>query len=253
MSDEIKRVTYEVAAVAAKNNRRSRKNLRPVQLSIAPGKPVAVPKIKVNDAIIGGAVLKPVVPVSSGSPVKPTVVTTVATGGAPLPILSTTTAVGGKKPEAKHIHETKKVDVKQSHTDAKPSVKVPLPYNNSPNTPTPTKVSNNVANLPLIKLNKNKVIATRKVEPPKVKVVSTKKKNVTLKAKFVAKRIIVKIENSSKVRKTRDAIRRKVANMALAEITQKLRSRGLVRPSVNPPEQMQRAMMVDIMLFPTPL
>jgi hypothetical protein len=227
MSDEIKRVVYEVPAEVPKKNRRSRKNTE--QLPIAPAKPVPVPRIKVNEM----------------------------SGGTPLPILSTTTAVGGKKPAT----ETKKVTAKPALAKpalAKPAVKIPLPYNNSPSSPAPTNnpaPSNNkpVVSAPVVKVNKAKVTTTRKAEPPKVKVVPTKKKNVTLKAKFVAKRIVVKIENSSKLRKTRDAVRRKVGNMNLKEITEKLRARGLVRPNVNPPEEMQRSMMVDILMFPTPL
>ena len=220
MSDEIKRVTYEVPAEPQrKAARRSRKNT--AQLPISPPKVVPVPKIAVAPLA----------------------------GGAPLPILSTTTAVGGKKPATTIKTSTKATEP----TKSKPAVKVPLPYNNSPSSPAPTKpVTNNAA--PVVKVSKTKnVVTTRKAEPPKIKVVPTKKKNVTLKSKFVAKKIVVKIENGSKVRKTRDAIRRKVANMPLSEITEKLRARGLVRPNVSPPEAMQRSMMIDIMLFPTPL
>jgi hypothetical protein len=77
--------------------------------------------------------------------------------------------------------------------------------------------------------------------------------NKTYKNKFTAKKITIQMENSTKVRKTRDAVRRNVANMTLPDITKKLRERGLIRETANPPEQIQRSMMIDILLFPAPM
>jgi len=146
-------------------------------------------------------------------------------GGDPMPVLSTIRFGGAKKPV----------------------VKVPLPYANSQHTPSPSKP----VQAP-VKLVQKPV--SRKVKTPiKILVQPTKRKNFTLKRKFTEKRIIIQVENSNKVKKNRESIEKQVLNMPLSEITERLRKRGLVRPMSNPPESMQRTMMIDIMMFPTPL
>ena len=74
-----------------------------------------------------------------------------------------------------------------------------------------------------------------------------------MKRKFVNKKVTVQVDNSNKMRKTRDSINKKVADMNLVDITASLRARGLIREKVNPPEAMQRSMMKDVLNFPTPL
>jgi hypothetical protein len=74
-----------------------------------------------------------------------------------------------------------------------------------------------------------------------------------MKRKFIARKITINIENANKIKKNREAVEKKVANMTMAEITKNLRTNGLVRHDANPPEKMQRAMMTDLLLFPVPL
>jgi hypothetical protein len=131
-----------------------------------------------------------------------------------------TVAVGGKK---------------------KPTLKIPLPYAESKNAPTP------------VSLLAKKITGPPAQKQTRVHIKPTKRKNFTMKRKFAAKKITVQIDNSSKARKTRDAITKTVSEMKLPEITAKLREKGLIREKANPPEAMQRAMMKDIMNFPTPL
>ena len=146
-------------------------------------------------------------------------------GGEPMPVLSTI-RVGGAK---------------------KPSLKVPLPYGNSQHTPSPQK-----AVLAPVKVVQKQI--SRKVQTPvKILVQPTKRKNFTMKRKFTEKRITIQMDNSNKLKKNRESIEKQVKNMPLVEITEKLRLRGLVRAQSNPPEAMQRTMMIDIMMFPTPL
>jgi hypothetical protein len=157
----------------------------------------------------------------------------VAGSPVPLPMMATTHAVGGK-------HK-------------KPSLKVVLPYNNShvAAVATPTKVQ---TPRPAIKIVSRE---TRRALPPppvgKVLINPEKRKNVTLKRRFAEKRITVQIENPSKVRKTRDAIRRKVANMPLADVSKKLHERGMGKPNSKLAEDLQRKMLVDLMMFPIPV
>lgn len=169
--------------------------------------------------------------------------------GAPLPALSTTTVVGGKKNASATVAPTNK---------HKPSIPVPLPYNESSNTPAPVSVSslkkatNEPTQLKIMPAKKTNNVTHKAVEQ-KVQIQPMKRKNVTLKNKFTAKKITIHMENSSKVRKTRDSIRKNVANMPLSEITKKLREKGLIRETANPPENIQRLMMIDIFLFPSPM
>ena len=169
--------------------------------------------------------------------------------GSPLPILSTTSVVGGKP----------KLSILSVPTNKhKASIPVPLPYNESPNTPAPVsapslkKVANEPTQLKIMPAKKTANVTHKAVEQ-KVHIQPMKRKNVTLKNNFTAKKITIHMENSSKVRKTRDSIRKKVANMTLPEITKKLREKGLIRETANPPENIQRLMMIDIFLFPSPM
>lgn len=128
-----------------------------------------------------------------------------------------------------------------------------LPYNESPLTPSPAKpdakpVPKAVKIMPL----KKPMAVTRKVEAPSKVVIIKNRPNKTFKNKFNERKIVISID-SSKIRKTRDAIRRKVANMPLDEVCKSLKTRGLIRETANPPEHIQRLMMIDILLFPAPM
>lgn len=222
-----------------KKERRSRKAR--LESSVGETVPVKTPTIPVE--MSGGAKKAPVMVVSPAFKQK--------AGSTALPVLSTSSVVGGdpkKSTQAKHI-----VNI--------PIVKANIgnPYNESTNTPSPVKTTNanEKANLPKpVKINTiKKTPETRKVENKnkKVNIVPAKRPNKTLKKNYTAKKITIHMENSSKVRKTRDNVRRNVANMELKEITQKLRDRGLIRETANPPENIQRSMMIDILLFPAPI
>ena len=153
----------------------------------------------------------------------PTIPVVQAAGAAPLPSLSTTHVVGGKKPV----------------------VKVPLPSNNSPNTPIP------VSKMPVEIMPGKKVMPTRK--ETKVHIQPVKRKNFTMKRKFKNKRITIHVDNANKIKKTAGLVEKQVASMKLGDITAKLRTRGLIREKANPPEAMQRSMMKDLLLLPNPL
>jgi hypothetical protein len=136
----------------------------------------------------------------------------------------------------------------------KPAIKIPLPYNNSnvAAVATPVKPSQSQSqSQPTIKIVEKPNLAKPAVQPSRVRINPDKRR--TMKRKFSERKIVVKIENASKVRKTRDAIRRKVANMPLDEVTEKLRTRGLIRPQVKVPEETQRGMLIDVMSFPIPV
>lgn len=224
-----------------KKERRSRKAR--LESSVGETVPVKTPTIPVE--MNGGTRKAPVMVVSPAFKQK--------AGATPLPALSTSSVVGGdpKKP-----------------VQTKPVLTVPIvkanignPYNESSNTPSPVKKDTSSANMKQnlpkpVKINTVKKISggvTRKVENKKVNIVPAKRPNKTLKKNYTAKRITINVENSSKVRKTRDNVRRNVANMELKEITKKLRERGLIRETANPPENIQRSMMIDILLFPAPI
>lgn len=134
----------------------------------------------------------------------------------------------------------------------KQTISVPLPYAKSINTPSPVKpVVKSVLKQPIKLIEKTPV---RKAPSTiKVNVQPIKRKNFTLKRKFTAKKITIQVENSNKIKKNRENIENIVKNMDLKEITNKLREKNLVRHTSNPPEQMQRNMMIDIMMFPKPL
>ena len=244
---EIKQIKMSVPNVVAKQGRKTRKNndddtsvpavrqtRQRIPAAIAPVVQTPAPKAAEPEAkpSSGGAELKDIAP----------------KGGDPLPMLSTTTVVGGGKKKAK------------------PALAVPLPYNEAKTAPSPTtKKEEPIKNTPVVKVNPTKkpsIALTRKhaeaVEKAAkaskmVNIQPTKRRNFTLKRNFKAKKITITVENSSKMRKTRDGIRRTVANMPLADITIKLQARGLMRAGANVPEHMQRSMMSDILMFPTPL
>ena len=122
----------------------------------------------------------------------------------------------------------------------KPTISVPLPYSKSVQTPSPLK--------PLTPVKVIEKPVRKTMNAVKVNVQPIKRKNFTLKRKFTAKRITIQVENSNKIKKNRELIENTVKNMGLPEITERLRSKGLVRPTSNPPETMQRNMMIDIMV-----
>jgi hypothetical protein len=176
----------------------------------------------------------------------------------PVPALSTTHAVGGTK---------------------KATIKVALPYNESSKTPSPAKVKVNVQPksvvlakpepLPQTKkpevvtpptpeptvkvVNKPSIVRKTVVSQPKIVVSQNKRRNMTLKRKFTNKRITIQIENSKKLKKLRETAEKNLAKLKPCDILNRLRKNGLVRPNANPPEALNRAMMLDIMMFPKPL
>jgi hypothetical protein len=231
MADDIKKVTYDVPVAAGRTTRRRNRTL------------------KGGAGVAQGAVTKPkVVPT-------PTIPVAQAAGD-PLPMLSTTRAVGGKAAPAAAaktvaVPQNNVAKVVSAGPSKKTALKVPLPYNNSPKVAAPSKPAPVVK--PAVKIVKEKPVQTRKEAKNKVKINPEKRKNLTLKRKFAAKKIMVKIENSSKIRKTRDAIRRKVANMEIKEVTEKLVARDLIKANSKVPEEMRRNMLIDVMMFPVPM
>jgi hypothetical protein len=245
---EIKQIKMSVPNIVAKRGRKTRKNndddtsvpavrqtRQRIPASASASATASAPAPVVQKATPEAK------PSSGGADIAPK-------GGDPLPMLSTTTAVGGGKKKAK------------------PAVAVPLPYNESKASPSPAhKKEEPAKTTPTVKVNPTKkpsVALTRKhaeaVEKAAkaskmVNIQPTKRRNFTLKRNFKAKKITITVENSSKMRKTRDGIRRTVANMPLADITIKLQARGLMRAGANVPEHMQRSMMSDVLMFPTPL
>lgn len=162
--------------------------------------------------------------------------------GNPLPALSSTSVVGGK-PVVKVNIIKPAIAVGTAGGAAAAAVG---PYNKSPLTPSPQKP------IKIMTLKKPLNISRKAPEPVKVNIKAKPRPNRTLK-KYTAKKITISIEPSKNIRKTHDAVRRKVANMPLEEVTKKLRGSGLIRDNANPPESIQRSMMKDILLFPTPM
>ena len=244
MSD-IKQVNMSVPM--PKKERRSRKS----RLNSSVGETVEVPTptIRVDSQFGGKAPVASPQPAAKKAPVMVVSPAFKQKAGNPLPSLSTSSVVGGQTKKASNKPTLSVPIVKSNNTNK--------PYEESTKTPSPTKKPTPENNLPKpvkIVTNKKPVAVTRKAaEPMKVNIVPAKRPNKTLKKKYTAKKITIHMENSSKVRKTRDAVRRKVANMELKEITSKLRERGLIRETANPPEQIQRSMMIDILLFPAPI
>jgi len=247
MSD-IKSVQLYVPAPVIKN-RRSRKqkgddaNVLP---DVAKSNPVPTPTIPVAQ-LAGGAKKEPILVLSNTLKQK---------AGNPMPVLSTTSVVGGKKMTNDKVTNDKKII-----SDNKPVIQVAInsssakvTYNESPLTPSPVKKAETPKPVKIMQIKKPMIQTRKAPEPTKVVIQPMKNRpNKTLKKKFTAKRITIQLENSSIVRKTRDAVRRNVANMSLNEITKKLKERGLIRETANPPESIQRSMMIDILLFPAPM
>lgn len=197
--------------------RRTRKSKAQLPDPVVTSKPVPTPTIPVAQAAGGPKLSK-----TLRAPV------VVKQGGDPLPSLSTTSVVGGKKKAPLPI-------ALPNNNVVKPPVK---------NEPTPVKI---------VASKKSPVQSRKTPITPKVKINPTKRKNQTLKKKFVAKKITIHVENAEKINKIRENINKRVDAMDLAEITKKLRVGGMIRECANPPEMMQRAMMRDILNFPTPL
>mgnify|MGYP000644383154 CR=1 FL=1 len=146
----------------------------------------------------------------------------------PMPALSTTSVVGGKKKDALSIGQAT----------------APAPAPGATVSPSNKKV---------VLAKKAITVKAQPVKTPTLQIQPKTRNNKTLKKSYSAKRITIHMENPKNVRKTRDAVRRNVANMPLNDITEKLRARGLVRPDACPPEDIQRLMLIDIELFPTPM
>ena len=208
----------------------------------------------------------PVAQLSGGAQKAPIIVTNPIKqkAGDPMPVLSSTSVVGGSTKAVNNkpvLVSSNVVGGTNKAVNNKQVINVPivkktpsLPYNEHPETPSPVKKVELPKQVKIIP-TKKPIIQTRKApEPKKVQIQPMKNRpNKTYKNKFTAKKITIQMENSTKVRKTRDAVRRNVANMTLPDITKKLRERGLIRETANPPESIQRSMMIDILLFPAPM
>ena len=179
----------------------------------------------------------------------------IQSAGVPLPILSTTHAVGGRKINTPQHILTKANIGKINNTST--------PYNESPLTPSPTiflkpKATMKAPSKVILSEIKPESVEKRPLlkkntELPKINIHPIKRKNFTIKRNFKEKTIVVKIDNSKKIRKTRDNIRRTVANMDLSEVNSNLQKRGLIKMNSTMPPEMQRSMMIDILMFPTPM
>jgi hypothetical protein len=192
----------------------TRRRARPQQGAVSKAKPVATPTIPVAQA-----------------------------AGAQPPVLSTT--------QAAIVTVPPKPAAAAATAAKKPAIKIPLPYNNSKVAAVATPVKPQMQQQPTIKIVEKPNPIKSVVQPSRVRINPDKRR--TMKRKFSERKIVVKVENASKVRKTRDAIRRKVANMKLEEVTENLRTRGLIRPHVKVPDETQRGMLIDVMTFPIPV
>lgn len=164
----------------------------------------------------------------------------------PMPALSTTSVVGGKKKDALSIGQA------SAHTGAlakQATAAAPAAPATAPTAAAVTSPSNKK----VVLAKKAITVKAQPVKTPTLQIQPKTRNNKTLKKSYSAKRITIHMENPKNVRKTRDAVRRSVANMPLNDITEKLRARGLVRPDACPPEDIQRLMLIDIELFPTPM
>jgi hypothetical protein len=232
MSD-LKTVQMSIPVPAVKASRRSKKQ-KGLALALAPADADAA--ASGNDMALPNKSLR----VTKTNPQKPPILLMQQKAGNPLPALSSSSVVGGKP--------VVKVNI------IKPTIAVGTagagagagPYNKSPLTPSPQKP------IKIMTLKKPLNISRKAPEPVKVNIKAKPRPNRTLK-KYTAKKITISIEPSKNIRKTHDAVRRKVANMPLEEVTKKLRGSGLIRDNANPPEMIQRSMMKDILLFPTPM
>lgn len=131
----------------------------------------------------------------------------------------------------------------------KPTLKVVIPYAESAKTPSPTPT----VEKPVIKVVEKPAVKKVVTAAPKVIVNQNKRKNLTLKRKFTNKRITIHVENSKKLKKLRETAVKNLNKLSATEILTTLKERGLVRPQASPPDSLNRAMMLDIMMFPKPL
>ena len=117
-----------------------------------------------------------------------------------------------------------------------------------------TKPTSVVLPEPTVKLvNKPSIVRKTVNNTPKIVIQPNKRKNMTLKRKFTSKRITIQVENSKKLKKLRETAERNLDKLKPCDILNTLRKNGLVRPNANPPDSLNRAMMLDIMMFPKPL
>ena len=181
----------------------------------------------------GGAVSVPVTMINTKVP---------TVQAQPVAALSTTSVVGGKKKDSLSIGQAA---ASAAATAAATAATAAAPYEkNKGATASPPKI---------VLAKKTLSVKAHPVKIPTLQIQPKARPSKTLKRKYSAKRITIHMENPKNVRKTRDAVRRSVANMPLNDITEKLRARGLVRADVCPPENIQRLMLVDIQLFPAPM
>jgi hypothetical protein len=227
MSD-IKQVKYDIPAPVAKTRRG-----RP-RTATAANKTPKAPRV-------ANKIAKPALSIST--PVNTPASQKTSTAATPVVINSVPSA---KLNDAKTLQTA----VNSVANKKKPTVNVNLPYLNSPHTPSPTHTQKPQQSP--VKVNEKPAVSTTRKVIPRVTIKPTKRKNFTMKRKFVARHIMIDIENANKSNKKRDSIEKKVANMPLCDITKNLRENGIVRPDINPPEKMQRSMMIDLLMFPVP-
>ena len=197
----------------------------------------------------------------------------------PLPLLSTTHAVGGTRKEtikvalpyteSKHTPSPAKTPSTKVHVQPRPAKPLSIPTLAKPTLVKPTLVKPTLAKPTLVKLpepvthtiqeptvrlvNKPSIIRKTVNNTPKIVIQPNKRKNMTLKRKFTAKKITIQVENQKKLKKLRENAEKNLDKLKPCDILNSLRKNGLVRPNANPPEALNRAMMLDIMMFPKPL
>lgn len=152
----------------------------------------------------------------------------------PMPIMSTTSVVGGKKKETLSVAKEPQSNTPYDKIKGEAASKAVVPKK-------------------IVLAKKAISLKAQPVKTPTIQIQPKTRNNKTLRRNYSAKRITINMENPKNVRKTRDAVRRSVANMPLNDITEKLRQRGLVRAESCPPEHIQRLMLIDIELFPIPV
>lgn len=227
MSD-IKQVKYDIPAPVVKKTRKGRPRTTAVNKTPKASKAV-------NKSV------KPVLAISTPVNTPPT--QKISTAAIPV--------VTNSVPSAKFNNvKTLQSAVNSASIKKKPTVNVNLPYLNSPHTPSPAQAKKPQQSP--VKVNEKPAISNTRKVIPRVTIKPNKRKNFTMKRKFLARRIMIDIENANKSNKKRDSIEKKVTSMPLCDITKNLRENGMVRPGINPPEKMQRAMMIDLLMFPVP-
>jgi len=221
--------------------------------------PAPVKKTRRSKKTVGGDIIKPSSP--------------------PMPILSTTHAVGGAKKETikvslpynessktpspvkakvqvqpKSAILVKPTSVVQTKPTSVVQTKPTSVVQTKPTSVVQTKPTSVVLPEPTVKLvNKPSIVRKTVNNTPKIVIQPNKRKNMTLKRKFTSKRITIQVENSKKLKKLRETAERNLDKLKPCDILNTLRKNGLVRPNANPPDSLNRAMMLDIMMFPKPL